>query len=76
MRRTDSANSYILVISDYFTKWTESFAVADMRATTVADILAMGKTELLHTRERSRWLGKELGRKRAIDIIGYTEWVG
>ena len=39
VRRTDSGNAYILVISDYFTKWTEVFAVADMCATTVADIL-------------------------------------
>ena len=39
VRRTDSGNAYILVISDYFTKWTEAFAVADMCATTVADIL-------------------------------------
>ena len=39
VRRTDSGNAYIIVISDYFTKWTETFAVADMRASTVADIL-------------------------------------
>ena len=32
-------NKYILVICDYFTKWTEAFPIPDQEATTVADIL-------------------------------------
>ena len=32
-------NSCILVISDYFTKWTEAFALQDHKAITVADVL-------------------------------------
>ena len=34
---TDSGNSYILVVSDLFTKWVEVFSLRDQRAVTVAD---------------------------------------
>ena len=36
---TDNGNRYILVISDYFTKWTEAFPMPNMEAKTVVDIL-------------------------------------
>jgi transposase InsO family protein len=36
---TDKGNQYILVLSDYFTKWTESYALPDMLAETVADCI-------------------------------------
>ena len=36
---TDEGNRYILVISDYFTKWTEAFAMPNMEAKTVARII-------------------------------------
>ena len=35
--RSDSGNVYILVISDLFTKWVETFCIPDQKATTVAD---------------------------------------
>ena len=36
---TVNGNKYILVISDYFTKWTQAFALPDQTAFTVADTL-------------------------------------
>jgi transposase InsO family protein len=37
--KSNNGNRYILVVSDYFTKWTESFPMANMEAATVARII-------------------------------------
>ena len=37
--KTSNGNRYILVIADYFTKWTEAFAIPDQTAETVAKCL-------------------------------------
>ena len=39
---TERENKHTLVISDYFTKWTENFAMPNMEATTCAQILIEG----------------------------------
>jgi len=36
---TDDKNRYILVVGDYFTKLTEAYAMPDIQATTVAEII-------------------------------------
>ena len=36
---TDEGNRYILVVSDYFTKCVEAFAIPDQKAETVASCL-------------------------------------
>lgn len=36
---SDQGNKYILVITDYFTKWIESYAMPNQEATTVAKLL-------------------------------------
>ena len=37
--KTSRGNMYVLVIGDYFTKWTEAFAIADQEAKAVALLL-------------------------------------
>ena len=39
---TASRNKYILVIGDYFSKWTEAFAIPNQEAQTVAKVLVEG----------------------------------
>ena len=34
--QSDSGNSYILVVADYFTRWTEAYAIPNQEATTIA----------------------------------------
>ena len=36
---TERGNKYVLVVSDYFTKWTESYPMGNMEAATVAKLL-------------------------------------
>ena len=37
--RTEAGNRFILVVSDYFTKWPEAFALKDHKAETIAAVL-------------------------------------
>ena len=36
---TESGNKYVLVVADYYTKWTESYPLPNMEASTVAEII-------------------------------------
>ena len=53
--KTQAGNKYILVIGDYFTKWTEAFPMVNMEAPTVAQIFVnqfvcrFGSPQYLHT---------------------------
>ena len=40
LNETERKNSYVLVIQEYFTKWTEAFAIPDEKAVTVAQVVA------------------------------------
>ena len=39
LSETDNGNKYILVLSDYFTKWTEAYPLPDQTAQSVADVI-------------------------------------
>jgi hypothetical protein len=36
---TEAGNKYIVVISDYFTKWTEAYPLKNTESQTVAEVL-------------------------------------
>jgi hypothetical protein len=62
--KTNKEHKYILVISDYFTKWTQAFAIKDQEATTIASILVneivslFGVTKMLHSDKGSNFESK------------------
>ena len=55
---TESGNRYILVICDYFTKWTQAFPLKDQTAFTVADTLV---THCFSLFGMPRWLHSDQG---------------
>jgi hypothetical protein len=55
---TESGNRYILVISDYFTKWTQAFPLPNQMAATVADALVTNCFSLFGM---PRWLHSDQG---------------
>lgn len=62
---TDNGNQYIMVLGDYFSKWTEAYALKDHTAQTVADILVteficrFGTPARIHT-DQGREFNSEL----------------
>ena len=39
---TEQGNKYVLVLSNYFTRWVEAFPIRDIEAKTVADVMLQG----------------------------------
>ena len=74
--QTDRDNRYILVIGDYFTKWTEAYAIPNQEAATIAAVFVeqfvcrYGVPMQLHTdqgRDFESHLFKEICNLLAID---------
>ena len=42
LKETNRGNKYIVLFTDYYTKWVEAFPLTDMEATTVAQKLITG----------------------------------
>lgn len=66
---TESGNKYIIVISDYFTKWTDAYPLKNIESQTVAKVLVeqffckYGVPEIVHSdqgRQYESRLFKEL----------------
>lgn len=61
---TDRRNSHILVVSDYFTKWTEAFALPEMEAETIARtimeqvIVRFGVPSIIHSDQGRQYESK------------------
>ena len=65
--KTDKGNSYILIISDYFTKWVEAFPLPDVKAETLTETLVthfisrFGCPLEIHTDQGRNFDGKVFG---------------
>lgn len=49
---TEKGNRYILVIADYFTKWTEAVPLCDQEAATVASVCLVSLKKFILTKEQ------------------------
>lgn len=80
---TDNGNTYIVIISDYFTKWTEDYPLKNMEAQTVVEVLVeqfitrFGVPDLMRVREGCRkrsaprlcfWYGPYTIKENLIDV--------
>jgi transposase InsO family protein len=66
---SQNGNKYILVISDYLTRWPEAFVTADMKATTVAKILV---DEIICRHSAPQTILSDQGREFMAEIVKQT----
>ena len=66
---TDNGNRFLLVISDYFTKWPEAFALKDHKAETIANKLV---DEVICRHGVPRVIQTDQGRDFESNLIKYV----
>lgn len=72
--KTDDGNKYILVISDYFTKWTDAYPLRNFEALTVAEVIAeqfiakWGVLEIIHSDQGRQYESRLF--KELCDLLG------
>ena len=66
LTQTRRGNRYVLVISDYFTRWTEAFAMQNIEAVTVADLLV---TEFICRYGIPRQIHSDQGRQLESEVF-------
>ena len=65
--KSDNENKYILVVSDYFTRWTEAFPIPNQEALTIARVFVneyvcrYGVPVQLHTNQGRNFESKLIG---------------
>ena len=57
---TDDKIKYILIVGDYFTKWTEAFAIKDQSAETVASTFVKEFVSLWRSKANSYRPGQDI----------------
>ena len=65
---TPRGNRYILVVGDYFTKWKEAFPLADMEASSIAQVVVneiICQFGILFTQTRAGILSQDLSETSA-----------
>ena len=71
---SEDGNKYIVVVSDYFTKWTEAYPLKNMEAQTVAEVLVeqfitrFGVPEMIHSDQGRQYESRLF--KELCDLLG------
>ena len=75
--KSDQGNKYVLIISDYFTRWTEAYPIPNQEAVTIAETLVKeyicryGVPQYLHTDQGRNFESKLI--KEVCELLGINE---
>ena len=76
---TYKGNKYILVVIDYFTRWTEAYAIKNQEARTVAEVLLenfvtrFGVPHVIHTDQGSNFESQLFADQSCVICWGYIK---
>ena len=75
--KSDQGNKYVLIISDYFTRWTEAYPIPNQEAVTIAETLVKeyicryGVPQYLHTDQGRNFESKII--KEVCELLGINK---